>query len=267
MRRATAVGALLVAAAAFPAAAPAAHRPRVARFNVTLTAWQKTTWTQKLNIEGCGGGVWVNTGHGQSKLKVHTASVQRLTIRLVHRGGREMALTFGDGTTQVPVVGTLMRDGTDSATVVTPGTPGACPPPEPVPVDCGTKAFPVDSKIGIATDYWKDMSVRHNGDLVYLTGPYSPEWATGPGFAHCLAMGPDHILAGSVVGERPARAALLVDRVFGRKHHFEVAAEHTETVDGMKGVNTPGFTGTRPTTTTTRWRLRLTRVGHRRAHR
>jgi hypothetical protein len=264
VRRALPVAALLMCAAAFPAVAPAAHRPRVARFNITLTAWQKITWTQDLTIHACGGGVFKTTGQGESKLKVHTASVQRLTARLVHKGGREIALSVGGGPPSVPVVGTLKRTGADAATVLAPGTPGACPPPEQVPVDCGTRTYPVDSRIAIATDYWKDMTVRHNGDLIYLTGPYSPEWTAGPGFAHCLAMGRDDTLFGDVIGERRALAALVADHVFGSKHHFEVAAAHTETVDHMKGVNLPGMTGTRPVTTTTRWRLRLTRVGRHR---
>jgi hypothetical protein len=264
MRGSMLAGLVLLVAAVFPSVAPAAHRPRVARFNATLTVWQKTTWTQRLTIHACGGGVFVTTGHGESKLKVHTASVQRLTVRLVHSGGREMALTFGDGTASVPVIGTLKRVGSDSAQVINPGTPGACPPPEHVPVDCGTRRYPVNSRIGFATDYWPDMKRRHDADVIYPTGPYSPDWSAGPGFVHCLAMGRDDMLAGTVQGERPALQALLLQDVFGRKHHFEVHRERTQTIDHMQGVHTPGITGTRPVTIETRWRLRLTRAGHRR---
>jgi hypothetical protein len=177
------------------------------------------------------------------------------------------ALPVAGGMSEVPVQGTLTRYGTDSAVVIQPGTPGACPPPEPVPIDCGTKPYPVDSRIGIATDYWRDENVRHSGDLIYLNGPYSPEWSAGPGFRHCLAMGPDDILAGSTVGERHALAALLVERVFGKRRHFVVKTQRTETIDHMRDSHLPGVSGTRPTTTTTSWRLRFARVGHRRAGR
>jgi hypothetical protein len=256
-------GLVLAGAVAFPAAAPAAHRPKVAQFRFTLTVWQKTTWTQELTSQACGGGEFLIHGHGESKIKMHTASVQRLVIRRVHKGGHELALQVGDGPPQVQMIGTLTRNGSDSAEVVVPGTPGACPAPEQVPVDCGTRTYPASSRIGIASYPWPNTKRRHAGDVIYLTGPYTPEWSAGPPFGHCLSAGRDDLLLGSVIDESPAEGALVVDTVFGRKRHFEIAAESTLTVDHMKGAAGSGLTGTRPVTTTSRWRLRLTRVGHR----
>jgi hypothetical protein len=264
VKRALPLGVLLLAAAAWPSAAPAA---RVAHFTVTLTAHQRITWTEDLTIRGCGGGIYRTQGHGQSTLAVHTAAPQRLTATLVHAGGREIALRFRDGTASAPVRGTLTRDGSDAAIVINPGTPGACPPPEPLPRDCGSKPYPADSRIGIAADPWLDQKERRTGDLIYLTGPTSREWMMGPGFRNCLAMGPDDSLAGPATAGRPALAALLVGRVFGTRRRFVVRARRTETVDHMRNAHTAGISGTRPVTTTTSWRLAFTRLGHRGAGR
>jgi hypothetical protein len=86
---------------------------------------------------------------------------------------------------------------------------------------------------------------------------------TGPGFLNCLAMGRDDSLAGPATAGRPALAALLVGRVFGKRGHFVLKAQRTETVDHMRSTRLSGISGTRPVTTTTSWRLRFTRLRHR----
>jgi hypothetical protein len=251
---------VLLGAAAFPAAAPA----RAARLNVSLSARQLIEWRQDLTIHACGGGIFRTLGDGESLLTLHTRAAVPVTARLVRAGGREIALEFPGGTPELPVQGTLTRSGADSAVVIHPGTPGACPPPEPIPPDCGAKPLPADARITVGTDYWPDNRVKHRFDRIALAGPLSRDWLTGPGYRHCSAMGRDDVLAGPASGTRALVAKLPVARVFGKRRRFTVRATRTETVDHMAGTHSPGNTGTRPVVTTTDWRLTFTR---RKAHR
>lgn len=260
MRRAAPLALLLLGAAAFPAVAPA----RPARFNVSLSARQLIEWRQDITTHACGGGVFRTLGDGESLLTVHTRGSVPVTARLVRAGGREIALEFPGGTPEVPVEGTLTRSGTDSAVIIHPGTPGACPAPEPVPADCGAKPLPADARVAVVPAYWPDNRVKHRFDRISLAGPMSPAWTAGPGFQHCLAMGRDDVLAGPASGARMLTAKLPVARVFGKRRRFTVRATRTETVDRMAGIHSPGNSGTRPVVTTTDWRLTFTR---RKAHR
>jgi hypothetical protein len=232
-------------AAALPASASAA------KFDVSLHARQLIEWKQDLTVHACGGGVFRTLGDGDSLLVAHSRAPVRVTAR---REGREVRLVLpGGGPPVLPVAGRLTRNGTDSGITLHPGRPGACRPPEPIPVDCGTRTLPAGSRV----------SVMLAGDRIALAGPLSTAWEAGPGFRHCLSMGRDDLLAGPATGTREISVRLPVRKLFGKRRRFAIRGVRTETVDHMAGLNTATLRGTRPTVTTTDWKLTFVRKGRR----
>src|SRR3954453_3791780 len=144
---------LLVAlafAGALGGTAQAARAPSAAYFKVELSANQGVTWHLNYTSRICGG-VSFTKGQGDATLRLHSTEPQIVTARRVMSPAK-VALIVGRGGGGIPITGNGARTGTQSGGFTEPPTSGAGRPPEPIPVDCGSRNYPRGSQVGLHFD-------------------------------------------------------------------------------------------------------------------
>lgn len=198
-------------------------------------------------------------GNGESITMLRTP--RQPVVALERERGIGLRLAFSAGDTGLPVTGTLTRRASEEGFTVVAPSPGSCPPPEPVPQDCGTRAYPSDSQVSLAystPDSWPYPAETPLTDVLVLSGPNSAAWAAGPPFRNCTSPAPDYLLGGQG-GTEPALTfpvsirSLLARKHFALKRHVSV---HLETMP----KNLKGVSGTRPVKIETTVSLSFTRL-------
>ena len=282
MKTALIAAAAAAAVLALGAADGASAASRTAYFKVGLVASQDVTWTKQLTYRaGCGSGFIQLRGNGESALRMRTPRPQPAVAQL-HRNG-QVTLRFRGSGALLPVVGTLTRHGTSSATGQTPETTSGCPKPEPpVAPDCGTRRFGGHSSIGVnyltpadspdrepdpdldlAPLTGRDLNLGSLTDAIVLTGPSVPGWR-GVVFEWCPGAAGDDVLRGSVYepgGARSTPGRLPSSWLFGKRSRFTVNEHSGDRVDTFP--TSGAVSGSFPIKTETDWTLTFRRLAHR----
>jgi hypothetical protein len=264
LARARIVVLALVAAAAMPVATASAKGPRVASFKVSAQAAQDVIWNENVVVDaGACGSVKLN-GHGRSWLRLHTPAPQ---VAVARRIGHERRVSF----TVKPylrVEAKLQREGKLTYTPLSPGSgPNCGHSSDPIPLDCGVRRFPADTRLSLAydpPDNWPGMDGP--APLVpslHIGGPYSPQWLGKPLFANCPGDQEDNVLGVDDyrgIGRDTGAAGVSVRTLFGHRRRF--------TVDGVLNKTQqhplpPGASGTYAVTKRIRWSVTFTRITRR----
>jgi len=211
-----------------------------AYFDVRISATQSVSWTQDQSAPGCAGGTVTIVGHGASKLLTHTATKPWLIAQRVPTQGLA-TLQFAGRPGGTKATGTFHREGDVQASSDSTQSSPNCGQSIPMAPDGGTVAVPTDAQLYLSyysPAAWPFHSPAPKVPSLVLTGPYSPEW-TAPPFKFC--------------GPAPLPLKLL----FGTRKRIVVKFDQKRTID----LVSPGgvLTGTFPATTTTHWRVKLTR--------
>lgn len=276
------ITATLAAALVLVAAQSASAASRTAYFKVGLVASQDVSWTKQLTYRtNCGSGFVQLRGNGASALRMRTPRPQPAVAQL-HRNG-QVTLRFRGSGALLPVVGTLTRHGTSSATGQTPETTSGCPKPElPVAPDCGTRRFGGHSSIGVnyltpadspdrepdpdldlAPLTGRDFNLGSLTDAIVLTGPSVPGWR-GVIFEWCPGANGDDQLRGPVYepeGAHSSPGRLPFSRLFGTRSRFRVRGRSSDKVD--TAPRSGAVSGSFPIKTETDWTLTFRRLSHR----
>src|SRR3954469_10901877 len=111
-----------------------------AYFKVELSANQGVSWHFEYTSHICGG-VSFTKGQGDATLRLHSKEPQIVTARRI-ASPEQVLLFVGRNGGGIPTPGTAPRTGPEPGGSKDPPRPGACRPPEPIPVDCGSRSYP-----------------------------------------------------------------------------------------------------------------------------
>ena len=257
----------LAVALALALATRAAAAPSTAYFRVSLTAAQDLSWSERATYRLCDGGTVDYAGAGHARLRVRTAESQ-IAVATRRGGHHPPTLLFSAGKANVPVVGTVTRDGERHPTAVRPAKPGACGDPlPPVAPDCGAKAYPAGTTLGV--EYFEPSEWPFSGPTplvasIVLVGPARASFTAEPMFESCPGVGGDDLLRANPEPEpEPAHSgpgSLPVAELFGHRRRFTVSGHSHATADNPLAA---AVSGSRPTATTTRWTLTFRRLARR----
>lgn len=240
---------LLTAACAFAALAlvatpaSAVYKVEKARFSVTLSGQQTSSWT--LNQTSTCGSV---AGSGKQTFTYHQKKPVTLTFwhYLNHDGMPWIQLP--KGTLGIPVTGSATREGKVNYTTTNPncrGTPIGPPQAPPAP-DCGTKHY--DGWFDVRWYRPQDYPAAPDEPVPLDTAFFLDEEQPQIPFLHCPFNGP-------LIMQRLTHALLPEKRVFGTQKVIKLKANaHRIDQDSRVG------TGVRADTTVS-WKMRLTRIG------
>jgi hypothetical protein len=266
---AVALVALATLAAVVPAAPAAAALPRVAHFDVSISATQDIKWNIDATAPTCSGSTVKVHGYGGTQASLFSPAPQRAVAARLPNG--EVRFTFANGTSYIHVAGQLRRRAHYDVTPVGPPDTGRCGGADPVPSDCGTRVYPGASRVAILyarPESWRDSDGF--GPIVpslRLRGPYSRQWLGGVRWQNCpgasntdeqLGVNDHPTVVGPSAGPDTGYGPLSLGTIFGSRRRFEVKG-------GLwvpqKRPLPEGATGGSTVTTSLHWTVTFTRVG------
>lgn len=253
-RAAVLAAALLALFAATAAAKPLAH------FKVGLTATSTLTWSEDITSSCQGSGQLRTIANGKTTATLR--SRKQPVVSLEHERGSTI-LAFSGGATGLPVKGTVTRKVKEEGFAVVAPAPGACISPEPVPHDCGTRAYPSDSQVSLTyttPEAWPYSTLPPLTDVLTISGPNSAEWAGGPPFRNCASPARSDLLESQegTTELTPLKIPVSIRSLLAHKH-FTLKRSFSQRFDALP-KNLTGVSGTRPVKIETSVSVSLTRV-------
>jgi hypothetical protein len=232
----------------------------LARFKVGLKATSTMVWSEDITSSCQGSGQLRTISNGETVVTVR--SRKQPVVSLEHAGD-STALVFTGGATGLPVKGTVARKVEEEGFTVVAPKPGACGTPEPTPRDCGTRAYPSDSQIGLTYltfGEWPFETTPPLKDVLTISGPNSAQWTAGPPFRNCKSPARGDLLSGQAgTYETPPLTFPISIAALLARRHFTLKANDSLHFDALKYVT--GVSGSRPVRIETTVSLSFTRVG------
>lgn len=251
--------ALAVAAVALFAATAAAKS--LAHFRVGITATSTLTWSEDTTSSCQGSGRMRRIASGKTVTTLR--SRKQPVVSLEHAGG-STALLFTGGATGLPVKGAVTRKVKEEGFTIVAPAPGACGTSEPIPHDCGTRAYPPDSQISLAYvtfGDWPYSSSPPLTDVLAISGPNSAEWTGGPPVRNCVSPARSDLLEDQEGDTEltPLKIPISIRELLVRKS-FTIKRSFSQRFDGLP-KELRGVSGARPVKIETSVSLSFTRVG------
>lgn len=242
--------------------AATAAAKRLGSFKVGLQASSKLTWTEDITSSCDGSGRLRTLGNGSSVVTLRTR--KRPVVALEREGGSTM-LAFTGGATGLPVAGTIARKVKEEGFTVVPPASGACRSPEPVPHDCGIRAYPSDSQVSLTyltPEDWPYQAPAPLTDVLTISGPNSAEWTGGPPFRNCASPARGDLLEDQegTTELTPLRIPVSTSSLVARKR-FTLKRGFSQRFETLP-KQLEGVSGTRPVKIETTVTLSFTRLRH-----
>jgi hypothetical protein len=247
--------------------AQAATRPSEAYFKVQLYAAQAGGWNLHYVSHSCGGVGWTD-GHGESSLRLHSVDAPQTVVARRVSSPEKVAFQVNPKIGGVQIVGNVVRQGEQTGGFSTPPKPGLCPRPEDIPPDCGSRAYPGGTTVGIRFDTPESWDEEFYGQRplvqsLHLSGPALRGGGVGLGHRNCPGERDDYLLGlhdQTGLGVDSGNGPLSVRTIFSRRRHFAVRGSLQRT-DHIK-AQAP-LSGGREVTVALGWRVKFTRLAHR----